>query len=142
MSEAQLVKLKPNKLPRSHRQTFEASTVAERAFSSDLPTLTQEKCLGPLGIVLSSWPLIWLIPFISVVLREVMSGKASQVGDQTASEAIGNYGDTNPYDQLQNVRTELDLVRCSEDIEDDLLEASLEEYQFVLYRKCQKAKQC
>jgi hypothetical protein len=37
----------------------------------------------------------------------------------------------NSYEHLQTVHTELDLAKCSEDIENDLLEASLEEYQFV-----------
>jgi hypothetical protein len=44
----------------------------------------------------------------------------------------GGYGDKSSYQHLQMVRSELDLVKCSEEIENDLLEASLEEYQCVL----------
>ena len=41
----------------------------------------------------------------------------------------GSHGDKSQYQQLRTVRTELDLVKYSEDLENDLLEASLEEYQ-------------
>ena len=44
----------------------------------------------------------------------------------------GSHGAKNSYERLQAVRTELDLAKCSEDIENDLLEASLEEYQYVV----------
>ena len=44
----------------------------------------------------------------------------------------GSHGAKNSYERLQAVRTELDLAKCSEDIENDLLEASLEEYQYVI----------
>ena len=46
-----------------------------------------------------------------------------------------SHEDINPYENLQTIRTELDLVKCSEDIENDLLEASLDEYQCVSPRK-------
>jgi hypothetical protein len=46
-----------------------------------------------------------------------------------------NHGVNNSYEKLQTVHTELDLVKCSGDIENLLLEASLEEYQFVISRK-------
>lgn len=44
----------------------------------------------------------------------------------------GSHGAKNSDERLQVVRTELDLAKCSEDIENDLLEASLEEYQYVV----------
>lgn len=53
------------------------------------------------------------------------------IKDEAGGEAVGICEDKNPYDQLQSVRTELNLVKFSEDIEDDLLESSLEEYQSV-----------
>ena len=42
-----------------------------------------------------------------------------------------SHGKNNSYEHLQEVQTELDLVKCSGDIENLLLEASLEEYQYV-----------
>lgn len=56
------------------------------------------------------------------------AGKAQQVEVKEA----GSYGAKNSYERLQAVRTELELAKCSEDIENDLLEASLEEYQYVV----------
>jgi hypothetical protein len=56
------------------------------------------------------------------------AGKAQQVEVKEA----GSYGAKNSYERLQAVRTELELAECSEDIENDLLEASLEEYQYVV----------
>ena len=58
-----------------------------------------------------------------------MSEERVEESGQNALEPLQNHKEINPYGQLQNVETELDLVKCSEDIEDDLLEASLEEYQ-------------
>lgn len=58
-----------------------------------------------------------------------MSAAPALNEDGMAQDGVEDHEAHNCYDQLQNVRTELDLVKCSEDIEDDLLEASLEEYQ-------------
>ena len=58
-----------------------------------------------------------------------MSDEAEEERRNIASKPVGDNKERNSYDQLQSVRTELDLVRFSEGIEDDLLEASLEEYQ-------------
>ena len=49
------------------------------------------------------------------------------------SSRMEGYEDTKSYDYLETIRTELDLVKCSEDIENDLLEASLDEYQCVVH---------
>ena len=59
-----------------------------------------------------------------------MTGDAGK--EQRVEVEAGSYGAKNPYERLQAVRTELDLSKCSEDIENDLLEASLEEYQYVV----------
>lgn len=50
-------------------------------------------------------------------------------GQGLGMKESGDHGDRNSSEQLQTVHTELDLVKCSEEIENDLLEASLEEYQ-------------
>jgi hypothetical protein len=60
-----------------------------------------------------------------------MSGDAGKEQRVEVKEA-GRHGAKSSYEQLQAVRTELDLAKCSEDIENDLLEASLEEYQYVV----------
>ena len=60
-----------------------------------------------------------------------MTGDAGK-GQQVEVKEAGNYGVKNSYERLQAVRTELELAKCSEDIENDLLEASLEEYQYVI----------
>jgi hypothetical protein len=60
-----------------------------------------------------------------------MTGDAGK-GQQVEIKEAGSYGAKNSYERLQAVRTELELVKCSEDIENDLLEASLEEYQYVV----------
>ena len=44
-----------------------------------------------------------------------------------AGHALGG-----PYDKLQSLRTELDLVKCSVEFEDDLLDAGLDKYQLYL----------
>lgn len=49
------------------------------------------------------------------------------------SSRMGGHEDTKAYDHPETMRTELDLVKCSEDIENDLLEASLDEYQCVVH---------
>jgi hypothetical protein len=59
-----------------------------------------------------------------------MTGDAGKEQRMEVEEA-GSYGPKNSYERLR-VRTELDLAKCSEDIENDLLEASLEEYQYVV----------
>jgi hypothetical protein len=51
---------------------------------------------------------------------------------QAEVKDAGSHGAQNSYERLQCVRTELDLAKCSEDVENDLLEASLEEYQYVV----------
>ncbi len=58
-----------------------------------------------------------------------MSDGVVEGHEEAVPGTVGNHKERSSYDQLQDVRTELDLVRCSEDIEDDLLEAGLEEYQ-------------
>jgi hypothetical protein len=60
-----------------------------------------------------------------------MTGGAVKEQRVEVKEA-GSYGAKNSYERLQAVQTELDLAKCSEDIENDLLEASLEEYQYVV----------
>jgi hypothetical protein len=60
-----------------------------------------------------------------------MTGDAGKEQRVEVKEA-GSYGAKNSYERLRAVRTELDLAKCSEDIENDLLEASLEEYQYVV----------
>ena len=60
-----------------------------------------------------------------------MPGDAGKEQRVEVKEA-GSQGAKNSYERLQAVRTELDLAKCSEDIENDLLEASLEEYQYVV----------
>lgn len=49
--------------------------------------------------------------------------------DLVLGQSPRNREDKSAYDQLLAVEDELDLVKCAEGIEDDLLEASLEEYQ-------------
>jgi hypothetical protein len=51
-------------------------------------------------------------------------------------------GQNYSYEDLQTVHTELDLVKCSGDIENLLLEASLEEYQYVISRKSKRYAGC
>jgi hypothetical protein len=60
-----------------------------------------------------------------------MSGDAGKEQRVEVKQA-GRNGAKSSYERLQAVRTELDLAKCSEDIENDLLEASLEEYQYVV----------
>jgi hypothetical protein len=59
-----------------------------------------------------------------------MSGDAPKDQDVGLKE-FGSHGVKSSYGHLQTAHTELDLVKCSEDIENDVLEASLEEYQCV-----------
>lgn len=65
-----------------------------------------------------------------------MPGDAPNEQDVGVKQA-GNNGDKISYEHLQAMRSELELVKCSEDIENDLLEASLEEYQWVMSRQIQ-----
>jgi len=60
-----------------------------------------------------------------------MTGDTGKEQQAEVKEA-GSHGAKNSYERLQAVRTELELAKCSEDIENDLLEASLEEYQYVV----------
>jgi hypothetical protein len=63
-----------------------------------------------------------------------MPDDAPKEQDADVKEGGGHENKTS-YERLQTAHTELDLAKCSEDIENDLLEASLEGYQFVFLRR-------
>ena len=66
------------------------------------------------------------------LLREGSCRETSSTELVLDSSGMGGHEDMKLYDHLETMRTELDLVKCSEDIENDLLEASLDEDQCVV----------
>ena len=61
-----------------------------------------------------------------------MTQTPSAAAEDAVNHDIAGYAVGGLYDKLQSLRTELDLVKCSVEIEDDLVDAGLDKYQLYL----------